>query len=284
MQRIIALLKRYSNFLYFLVLQAVCFIFLVSGNNYHKAQFWNSSNTVVGWMKEVETNVTDYFSLKEANNDLAAENALLKEQLFGTDSLSASDWVPFIDSSRMIKYEYLPAKVVSSSSKYVKNYITINIGSKDGVDPNLQMGVVGPVGIVGYTKLGCSENYTQVIPILHSRFLLSAIHKKSGQRAPMIWDTDDDRFVATMKDFQNYVDVEVGDTIVTAGTSGKFPRGELIGTVKEIGTQSGTNYLRIKVKLATDFNKVYHVHVVKNNEVIELKELEADNEKEEKEL
>ncbi len=284
MQRIIALLKRYRNLLYFLILQAVCFSFIVSSNNFHRAQFLNSSNAVVGWFKEVEHNVTNYFHLNEANKQLLAENALLKQRQFNGDSLKSKRWLEQVDSNRMLAYEYLPAQVISVSTRFKKNYATLNIGAVDGVDPEEQMGVVGPNGIVGYTRAGATNHYTQVVTVLHSKFLLTAIHKKSGQRARLIWGERDNRFVATMADFQNYVEVKVGDTIVTSGSTGKFPRGEFVGTVQEINKEGGTNYLRLKIKLGTDFNKLHNVYVIRNNRKIELKKLQEGVEKEEKPL
>jgi len=273
MQRIVALLKQYSNFLYFLVLQVVCFFFIIGNNNFHHAKFWNSSNAVVGRMNEFQTGLTDYFNLGEANIKLAKENARLKEELFGIDSLAYADWRMGYDSLRSIQFEYLPAKVINSSSKFEKNYLSINIGTSNGVNPNELMGVIGPNGVVGYTKVGSSSNYTEVVSLLHANFILGALHEKSDQKGSINWEMDDDRLTATLSKIPRYADVFVGDSIVTSGNNGVFPRGELIGIIANIKEVTGTNFFRIKVKLSTDFNKVYHVHVVRNNKLLELKEL-----------
>jgi len=275
MQRIIALLKRYSNFLYFLVLQALCFIFIIGNNNYQHAKFWNSSSAVVGWLNEMNTNVSDYFYLGQANEDLVDENALLKEKLFGPDSVAYLQWKTEIDSSRRLKFEYLSARVINSSTKFEKNYLTIDIGTAAGVNPDELMGVVGPKGVVGYTKVGSSSNYTEVVSMLHSNFTLGTMHEKSGQSGTMNWTSSDDRYTATIIEFPTYTDVFVGDTIVTNGSSGLFPRGELVGTVQEIEPITGKTTNRITVKLATDFNRVHHVHVIRNNQLLQLRQLEA---------
>jgi rod shape-determining protein MreC len=273
MQRIIALLKHYSNFLYFLVLQALCFIFIIGNNNYQHVKFWNSSNTVVGLLNEMNTNITDYFYLGEANEELIDENGLLKEKLFGADSIAFEQWKTSHDSTRMLKFEYLSARVINSSTKFEKNYLTVDIGTAAGVNPDELMGVVGPKGVVGYTKVGSSTNYTEVVSVLHANFTLGTLHEKSGQFGTMNWLPSNDRYNATILEFPTYTDVYVGDTIVTNGQSGLFPRGELVGTVEKIEPITGKTTNRITVKLATDFNQVHHVHVIRNNQLIQLKKL-----------
>ena len=69
---------------------------------------------------------------------------------------------------------------------------------------------------------------------------------------------------------------EAGDEIITSGNTGVFPRGEMVGTVSDVITVPKTNLSTLKVQLATDFNSVYHVSVIRNNEAIEVQEIEED--------
>ena len=278
MQNLFALLKRYSNFLYFIVLQCVCFFLLVNNNNFHGSKYWNSSNAVVGWIQETQSNITAYLNLQPENEKLSKENSRLNEIVFGRVNPARGVWLKKIDSINKLKYEFLPARVISSSSKFEKNYLTLDIGTADGVDPDQLMGVIGPLGVVGYAKKGGSKNYTQAVSILHSKFILSVIHKRSGQQGILKWENDDDRYTATVVEFPKYVDVKDGDVIMTSGNTGVFPRGELVGTVSDIIEMPKTNILNLKVKLATDFNSIYHVSVIRNNEIYEIQELEEEAE------
>jgi len=274
MQNLFALLKRYSNFLYFIVLQSVCFFLLVNNNNFHGSKFWNSSNEVAGWIQETQSNVAAYLNLRSENDKLSKENSRLKDIVFGRVNPTKGDWLKKIDSLSKLKYEYLPARVIASSSKFEKNYLTLDIGTSDGVDPDQLMGVIGPQGVVGYAKKGGSTNYTRVVSVLHSKFILSVVHKGSGQQGILTWESEDDRYTASIVEFPNYVDVKAGDEIITSGNTGVFPRGEMVGAVSEVITVPKTNLSSLKVKLATDFNSVYHVSVIRNNEIIEVREFE----------
>ncbi|MDA8714903.1 rod shape-determining protein MreC [Flavobacteriales bacterium] len=274
MQNLIALLKRYSTFLYFIILQILCFILLISNNNFHKTKYWNSSNSVIGWIQETQTNVTEYLYLQQENTRLLDENSRLKEIVFGKQDVTKGDWLKMIDKVRQVKYDYLPARVVANTTQFKKNYITLDVGTIDGVNPEELLGVVGPEGVVGFTKRGGSKHYTQVVSLLHSKFILSAVHAKSGQQGILKWESGDNRFTATVHEFPKYLDIELGDLIVTSGNTGRFPRGELIGEVSNFEEIPGTNFYKVKVKLATDFNSLYHVSVIRNTEILEIQSLE----------
>lgn len=282
MQNLIALLKRYSNFLYFVILQVLCFILLISNNNFHKVKYWNSSNTVVGWIQETQTNVTGYLHLQKDNDKLVDENSRLKEIVFGHAAITKSDWLNVTDEVQRVKYDYLPARVIANSTKFKKNYLTLDVGTNDGVDPSQLLGVVGPEGVVGFTKRGGRANYTQVVSLLHSKFILSAVHAKSGQQGILKWESDDDRLTATVLELPKYLKIAIGDRMVTSGNTGRFPRGELIGHVSEFEEIPGTNFFRLKVKLATDFNSLYNVSVIKNTEILEIQSIAIANEQDEK--
>ena len=274
MQNLFALLKRYSNFLYFIVLQVVCFFLQVNNNNFHGSKFWKSSNEVAGWIQETQSNVTAYLYLQTENEKLSKENSRLKDIVFGKVDPTKGEWLKKIDNLNKLKYEFLPARVIASSSKFEKNYLTLDIGTSDGVDPDQLMGVIGPQGVVGYAKKGGSRNYTRVVSVLHSKFILSVVHKGSGQKGILAWESEDDRYTASVAEFPNYVDVKAGDEIITSGNTGVFPRGEMVGTVSDVITVPKTNLSTLKVQLATDFNSVYHVSVIRNNEAIEVQEIE----------
>ena len=68
---------------------------------------------------------------------------------------------------------------------------------------------------------------------------------------------------ATMRlDFVNSTaDIRVGDTIVTSGVDGIYPKGFLIGKVEKI-ERSGASYKNIQVHPAVDFSTLEDVLVV----------------------
>jgi rod shape-determining protein MreC len=60
-----------------------------------------------------------------------------------------------------------------------------------------------------------------------------------------------------------HVDLVAGDTIVTSGFSSIFPEGIKVGTIESFSLARG-NFYDIKVTLFTDFQRLYHVNVIRN--------------------
>jgi cell shape-determining protein MreC len=57
-------------------------------------------------------------------------------------------------------------------------------------------------------------------------------------------------------------DVKAGDTVVTSGIDGIYPKGFVIGTIESVGGGSAT-YKTIRVRPSVDFNGLEEVLVVK---------------------
>jgi rod shape-determining protein MreC len=60
--------------------------------------------------------------------------------------------------------------------------------------------------------------------------------------------------------------VRVGDVVVTSGMDGVFPKGIIIGSVSQVGVESGTLLQNIAVKPAVDFSRLEEVLIVTANQ------------------
>jgi len=230
-------------------------------NSYHHVSFANSSNVLVGGLYEMSSNITGYFHLKKENQQLVFQNKVLKKSLVGHEIKVGELFTKVDDTLYLQQYTFLNAKVVASSRNSRKNYLTINRGLENNILP--EMGVVGPKGIIGITT-SSSSYYTSVRPIIHEDFKLEIVHEASKSFGFVSWTKDDDWKTATVIDVPNYIEVKKGDRIVTRGSNGLFPYGELVGFVDNVIKVPGTTYLEIRIKLAEDFSNVYNVQVIDN--------------------
>ena len=162
MRNVFLFIRKYANFLFFLLLQIIALSFLFRYNKYHEAVFMNAAGEITGSIDQRFSNVEYYFRLKKINEQLAAENVrlnqMLKENYERPDATGklVMDTV-LVDSIRRIqKYTWFGARVVGSTVNTQTNFITIHRGSDQGVQPN--MGVVSPQGIVG-TVVSVSQNF-----------------------------------------------------------------------------------------------------------------------------
>jgi rod shape-determining protein MreC len=273
-------IRKYSNFLFFLVLQVLALSFLFRYNNYHQAIFMNAAEEITGSLDQRYSTVEYYFKLKKINEQLTAENLRLN-QMFrenyekaGEGGKLVADTV-MVDSLRRIqRYFWMGARVVGSTVSTQTNFITLHRGSDQGVHPN--MGVVSPEGIVG-TVVNVSENFSSVMTLLHRQYKVVVKLKNGGDRGTVEWEGNP-TFV-TLRDIPKSAKVQTGDSVVTSPTSSLFPGGIMVGTVLEITDDKSSNFYTLKLKPSTNFFNIEFVYVIANTQYYDQKRLEDSTHK-----
>lgn len=260
---------RYYFIFLFLSLQLLAMIIYISNNQYPWARFFNSSQTWVAWWMEVKTDWTEYFNLPEINDQLAEENADLKNQLRTSFYKKHKGKKEIRDTAHVLQYYHLPARVINYTTNKQDNYLTINRGSLDGVEE--EMGVISNNAVVGFIK-DVSPHYATVMSILNRKFKLRVRLKKTKDYGLISWDGRSQEIVL-LNDIPVDVTVDIGDTVTTRGSGSRFPDNIIVGTVTEVNNENG-NMLVIKVKLACNFSSVYYINVIDNKFREEQEELE----------
>lgn len=253
------LLRQYFFFL-FLILEVVCFIIIVENNYYQRSNFINSSSEITGNILTTFNNISQYFSLTDANRKLSEENARLltesKKYYLKTDNRIFT----YNDTLYRQQYQYISTKVVKNTTNKRNNYLTLNKGSNQGITKD--MGVITSTGIVGIVK-EVSANFSSVISVLHKETKISAKVKKNGHLGTVIWSGGDCSY-GELIDIPTHVKPVIGDTIITSGYSTSFPEGILIGTISDYKIVKGDNFYTITIKFTTDFNNISYAYVVRN--------------------
>lgn len=270
MSNIFRLLYRYRAFLLLLFYEFICFWLIFNYNSYQGTAYFNLSKEISGTFYSYSSTFKDYLSLKQVNDELAAENAFLKKRLAAMSDTSFMLNAVLNDSAQMKKYSFIAGKVLNNSVQRTNNFITINKGRKHGIRPG--MGVISTSGVVGRVK-GCSENFATVVSILHSEALVSSKIKRDNTLGSVKWEGGDPLY-ASLNFIPRHVDVVKGDSIVTTGFGSVYPEGVLVGIVDKIGFEGDKNFYSIRVKLATNFYKLAYVYVVDSKLKIEEETLE----------
>lgn len=280
MRNVFLFIRKYSNFLFFLVLQGLALSFLFRYNNYHQAIFMNAAEEITGSLDQRYSTVEYYFKLKKINEQLTAENLRL-HQVFrenyekaGEGGKLVADTVMMDSLRRIQKYFWMGARVVGSTVSTQTNFITLHRGSDQGVRPN--MGVVSPEGIVG-TVVNVSENFSSVMTLLHRQYKVVVKLKNGSERGTVEWEGNP-TFV-TLRDIPKSAKVQVGDSVVTSPTSSLFPGGIMVGTVLEITDDKSSNFYTLKLKPSTNFFNIEFVYVIANTQYYDQKRLEDSTHK-----
>lgn len=279
MDRLLEFLRSKRHLLLFLLLEIIALTLLFSGSKYRSSVVLSSANDVTGRVMEVSQTIRSYTGLEEANVELLHRNALLEKEVLRlhnqlerltVDSLS---WTRLGRDTleRTFPYNYVVGKVVGHVLFSKSNYLTIDIGTKDGV--GVDMGVVGVDGVVGIVQ-AVSDSYARVVPLINSTFGVSCKVEHSDNISILKWDgTDVEHSLLT--NIPKHKALEPGLEVYTSGYSASFPEGLSVGVVDGPGKSPDDSFFAYRVKLSTNFASLKYVYVLTNSSVEERRQVES---------
>lgn len=270
MINLLAIIKRFRVQLLFMLLMVIGFIFTLQSNSYPKTSFINSANAITGGTYSVVADIDSYFSLQSENEELAKENAYLRSMMKSSLTNVNGDYVQISDSLYRQKYVYRVAEVVSNTVNFRDNYITLDLGSNDGITE--EMGVISPRGVVGVVR-DVSPNFCTVVSFLHTNLSISCKIKPNGNHGYLKW-TGKNITEAEIVDILVTTEVNEGDSVVSSGRSSLFPEGIFLGKIINVEEDLENQMQRIKVKLDITFNALNKVYIIQNLFKEEIKELQ----------
>jgi rod shape-determining protein MreC len=273
MQQIINFLIKNSYKLLFLLLLGVSLTLTVKSHSYHRSQYINSSNAVSGYTYNQISSVKDYFGLRQKNDDLARENARLKEILFNKKDTVLESKIVVPDE--LSNFVVRRAKVIKNSYSKQENFLTLDRGAFEGLQTD--MAVISDRGVVGIIEK-TSKNFSTVISILHTKNPLNGKIKNSDHFGSITWDGKNAGYVQLI-DVPKLATLKKGDTIVTGAQSAIFPENIPIGKIDRIFEEKNTNKYVINIRLFNDMTSLGYVYVIENKKKAEKQALETETEK-----
>jgi len=279
LKNIIGFIRHNFTFFSFMILQIVSLVMLSSYSKSHQTFFGGWSNQMTGKINGYYNNWSYFFTLKETNAKLAAENAALRNQL-------AQNFVPFDttkkegslvfrkDSLEKIrKFYYYPAKVVGNTFTLQKNYITIERGALQGIKKD--MAAISPDGSIVGVVVEVNDNYSKIMSLLHRNSKVSAILKRDRVAGSIEWDGEDPSTLI-LKNISKSAAPKIGDSVLTSPYSSNFPSQLMIGRVTSITKDPSSNFLTLNVKAATNFFKLEYVYLVENKRMSQQQSVEQN--------
>ncbi len=265
MQLIFSFLLKYKYVLLFFFLELIALGLTIQNNSYHQSKFSNASNTITGGLMQRVNNFDELFNIRLENKKLMEENIRLQEIISGK----------FVDSVKTVEtiienkaYTYTIAKIIKNNYLLQNNFITINRGRKHGVSPN--MGVINSNGLIGIVS-NVGYEYATVLSILHKKSSINIRCKNTNHIGSLVWDGKDYNSLQLI-DIPRQANLTVGDTIVSGGQSSIFPKGILVGTIKNF-IYENNQYKKINVKPFNDMSNISNVYLISNSKKIAIDSL-----------
>lgn len=275
MRALLEFIVKYYHWAVFAVLEIIAITLLLRFNNYQGSVWLTTANSVVGTAQEWHHEAIRFVHLGQTNAELMRRNLRLEQNVAflhaQLDSLMHdSTATERLQASRLRGMDIIQAKVVTNSVLHRNNLVTINVGSRDGVKP--EMGVVCGTGIVGIVYM-VSDHYSIVLPLLNSHSNISCALRGTRYFGCLRWDGNDP-FYCYLDDIPRHARFKVGDIVETSGNGSIFPRGLFVGRVKAIeNSDDGLSY-KLRIHLGINFARLDNVAVIRQEFQPELRELE----------
>jgi rod shape-determining protein MreC len=189
-------------------------------------------------------------------NFIEKENVRLQEELNFTER-----------QKQMYDYTYMIAQVISVSNDANNRTLRINLGSNNGVKPNMAVTTVD--GLIGLVR-SVSPFTADVTPITElneasttfnsiSATVLGRENESFGILSS--YNKETDRVIMTK--IEENDKMTVTDTVITSGWGNVYPRGLVVGTVESMQVGDFGLTYTASIKLAASFDHLTEVFVVK---------------------
>jgi rod shape-determining protein MreC len=269
-RNIFLFVRRYFNFIFFLLLQVFCIYLIVHYNTYHNAVFSGTANQLTGKINEQYNKVEDYFHLKKTNDSLVKANERLYNKLREDFLLPDTASKAVVDSIRIDsilqyrRYNYISAAVVENSVNTQSNFIVLNRGLSGGLKKG--MGVIDLSNAVVGSITDISNDYAVVMGLLHKdSHLEGMLLKGNGETGTLSWDGVTPNIIS-MNRIPKSAKIAKGDTIISSGNSTSIPKGMLLGFVTEVIPEKSSNNFLIKFRSAANFYNLQYVYAIDNGQ------------------
>jgi len=205
--------------------------------------------------------VRDYIDLVGVRK----ENAELKEELARVHSdrtrlaeleVETSHLGDLLELKDVLGLDAVAANVIGSDATGLSRTLILGQGSSSGLRAG--MAVLSNQGVVGRI-IATSAHAARVLLIDDHNSALDGFDERSRGRGIVAGLVD---VGLIMKYVDRSEDIREGDTVVTSGLDGMFPRGLLVGTIKKVNREGPGLFLGVTVAPAVDFRSLEQVLVV----------------------
>ncbi|NSW89505.1 MAG: rod shape-determining protein MreC [Firmicutes bacterium] len=212
--------------------------------------------------KEIKTLKEENERLKIRVNELEKEN----RELIGYRDKIEELREALKLKSQFEDYEIIGANVIAIDAGNWFNVFKIDVGTKDGIDVDYPV-ITSTKGLVGRV-LSSDLTSSKVISIIDEDSVVSCWLSKSGGGHVIVKGdlTLKEQGLCFMYNIPINVDVAVNDVVETSGLGGIYPKGILVGRVKEV-RQANSELDRYGIiEPEVDLKRLQEVFVLKKKE------------------
>lgn len=153
-------------------------------------------------------------------------------------------------------HELVPAHVVVREPSGHLRSVVIDVGRNNGLLP--YMPVVGTDGVVG--KLIQVLPHLSLVQLLKDPASRTSVIIRRNRTVGILETEDGENFFVKCR---THIEVAPGDTVITSGLGGVYPKGMRVGTIEKIGDDADPLFKRAFVEPFEDFSRIEEVFVLR---------------------
>jgi len=158
-------------------------------------------------------------------------------------------------------YPTVAARVVGRERSSLFKTVIVDKGAADGVAVGLP--VIAAAGVVGKV-VDVSWTFSTVLLLVDYNSNIDSIIQRTRTQG-ILHGTGGDE--CALKYIQRSEKVAAGDVVVTSGLAGVYPKGLFIGTVSSVDRRETQLFLTVRVRPATDMDRLEEVLIVMMKEM-----------------
>ncbi|MCL2654647.1 MAG: rod shape-determining protein MreC [Coriobacteriia bacterium] len=192
--------------------------------------------------------------------NLRAQNAKLRAQIVELQEAdhAASTQTALTDAAQTGGYKGVTANVIGLPVSQWERVIVVNAGSLKGIKDT--MPVLGANGLLGQV-IEVGPNYSKVRLITDQESGIASFLQNNRAQGITRGSLSGD---LTMNFVSMEATVTAGDTVVSSGLGGVFPKGLIIGQVSKVSKEVNSLYKTIQVQPANDMAQIESVIILTN--------------------
>jgi rod shape-determining protein MreC len=189
--------------------------------------------------------------LKERVTRLQTSVAMLREQTQENDRLRA-----LLEFEESYPHELLAARVIAREPSAMYRSIVVSVGSRHKLQAH--MPVVNNDGVVGRI-VQCMPNISLVQLLKDPSARTGVMVSRSRQVG--ILETENGRtfFIS----YRTHADIAQGDTVITSGLGGIYPKGLPVGTIQSVKDGNDPLFKKAYLDPFADFERLEEVFIIK---------------------
>jgi rod shape-determining protein MreC len=206
-----------------------------------------------------------YFNQTTRIKNIFAENRKLKEEiaalsvrvaLLSENARENERLTDLLGISKGFPYAIVPARVVARDPSFLSKSAIINVGRDNGL--SMYMPIVTSRGVAG--KIVQVMGHMSLVQlVIDPSNRTSVLVRRTREIGILETDNGTDFFIM----FRAHADVAVGDTLITSGFGGIYPKGLFAGVVEKIPERRDPLFKKAIVRPGVDFDRLEEVFVIR---------------------